>query len=73
MTFKLFNALNEVFKEHKEVQLRHYEPSVGLEDFGIANRYNENTDIREIDLDMKQYPYASLYIIDGDSWEELKY
>ena len=74
MTFRLFNALNEVFKEHKEVHLRHYPVDKRMSSsFGRVNKYDENTDIREIDLDMKQYPYASLYIIDGDSCEELKY
>ena len=74
MTFKLFNALNEVFKEHKEVHLRNYPVDKRMKSScGRINKYDENTDIREIDLDMKQYPYASLYIIDGDFCEQLKY
>jgi hypothetical protein len=73
MTFKLFNALNEVFKEHKEVHLRNYEPTDKLEDYGTIGRYDEDSDIEEINLDMKTYPHAKLYVFDGDFYEELKY
>ena len=73
MTFKLFNALNEVFKEHKEVHLRNYEPTDKLEDYGTIGRYDEDSDIEEINLDMKTYPHAKLYVFDGDFHEELKY
>lgn len=74
MTFKLFNALNEVFKEHKEVHLRNYAPTDELDsDYGIVGRYDEDSDIEEINLDMETYPYAKLYVFDGDFYEELKY
>jgi hypothetical protein len=73
MTFKLFNALNEVFKEHKEVHLRNYAPTDELKDYGTIGRYNEDSDIEEINLDMKTYPHAKLYVFDGDFHEELKY
>lgn len=73
MTFKLFNALNEAFKEHKEVRLRNYEPADELEDYGTLGRYDEDSDIEEINLDMKTYPNAKLYVFDGDFYEELKY
>lgn len=69
MTFRLFNALNEVFKEHKEVHLR-------IKDCGCwetIESYDEDTDINEIDVDMKKYPNAELFIFDGDFHEELKY
>ena len=73
MTFKLFNALNEVFKEHKEVHLRNYAPTDGLEDYGTIGRYDKDSDIEEINLDMKTYPYAKLYVFNGNFHEELKY
>jgi hypothetical protein len=75
MTFKLFNALNEVFKQHKEIHLRHYPPprKTLFKGDGLIGKYNENTDINEIELDMKTYRYATLYIVDGDSYNELKY
>ena len=69
MTFKLFNALNEIFKEHKEVHLRNYAPTDGLEDYGTIGRYDKE----EINLDMKTYPYAKLYVFNGNFHEELKY
>ena len=74
MTFKLFNALNEVFKEHKEVHLRNYALiDESDSDYGTLGRYDEDSDIEEINLDMKTYPNAKLYVFDGDFYEELKY
>ncbi len=75
MTFKLFNALNEVFKEHKEVHLRNYTWFDELKDYdyNTVGRYDEDSNIEEINLDMETYPYAKLYVFDGDFYEELKY
>lgn len=71
MTFKLFNALNEAFKEHKEVCLRVKDCDCGC--WETIRHYNEDTDINEIDVDMRKIPNGELFIFDGDFYEEFEY
>lgn len=69
MTFRLFNKLNEVFKTGKQVILREY--SNTCKDYYNIGYYDENSDIMDIENDMKYYYDAKLFIFDGDSYEEL--
>ena len=65
MTFKLFSMINKAFEEYNEVHLMDDEGA------GLIATYDENTDIDDIDLGMKMFPHASLYVFNGDSYEKL--
>lgn len=69
MTFRLFNKLNEVFKVGNEIVLRRYSDT--FRDYCNMNYYDENSDIMDIDNDLKEYPYAKLFVFDGYSYKEL--
>ena len=76
MTFKLFNTLNNLFQQGKQIALRipsEIEDVWDEEDeWTTVATYDENVDIEEISHDIENYPDGKLFIFDGDFYEELE-
>ena len=76
MTFKLFNTLNNLFQQGKQVVLRipsEIEDKWDEEDeWTTVATYDEDVDIEEISHDIERYPNGQLFIFDGDFYEEVE-
>ena len=78
MTFKLFNTLNRLFQQGKQIALRIPDDEFTGEewddegDWITVATYDENADIDEINHDIEQHPDGKLFIFDGDFYEELE-
>ena len=76
MTFKLFNTLNNLFQQGKQIALRipsEIEDVWDEEDeWTTVATYDEDVDIEEISHDIENYPDGKLFIFDGDFYEELE-
>ena len=75
MTFRLFNTLNNLFQQGKQIALRipsEIEDAWDDEDeWTTVATYDEDVDIEEISHDIENYPDGKLFIFDGDFYEEL--
>ena len=76
MTFKLFNTLNSLFQQGKQIALR-IPSEIGdawydEDEWTTVATYDEDVDIEEISHNIENYPDGKLFIFDGDFYEELE-
>lgn len=68
MTFKVFNALNELFKQGKTVALRQYDD----DGYHTVATFDQDDEIGCVDDYLKRKPNGELFVFDGDTYEEVE-